>query len=112
MRWLPLLRMELPIRSAPIVMMAVMGLSIIFLILQKPTADPAAKIGAIWCAILLFLGAGVLLPGLMHRASGNREIGVKNTSALIGAGCVTALVWIGEICGRVSFYKEYTWFGM
>lgn len=95
--------------KAPYVLMAAMGFSLLFLFLRMPQSGAPARTSAIWYIILLIAGAGIALPAFMRHAAGENA---GKSGGLAPAFCVAALIWIAELCGRASFYKSYTWFGM
>lgn len=100
--------------SDPIILMCVMVLSVIFAFMQMPEAGSPGRDGAMWYITLLVAGAGLVLPLVARHTAKLSSLDIAPDKAweLLGIGAVVALVWMAEFCGRASFYKSFTWFGM
>lgn len=102
----------------PFVVISAMALCVIFMFMQTGKAGVTAN--QIVCLTFLTIGGGFGMLALMRLASrlpdpGQRLPGSATpVSAAMLAGIVVCvgLIWLGEIFGRVSFYKSYVWFGM
>lgn len=93
----------------PFVLMGVMCISVLCVFLRLPNAESPARASAIWYIVLLVLSTGMALPALVrHAAKYSGEI----KSGLFAMSAIACIIFIAEICGRVSFYKSYIWFGM
>ncbi len=100
----------------PVVIVLAFGLRVLVLPLQWMAAPmPGNAALQIWA--LAFLVAGAALGPLLLVRNGCRaalsgQSRVCPCPLAVRAGILLGLIWAGEICGRVLFYRGYTWFGM
>lgn len=94
----------------PFVLMAAMCLSVLVGFQAMPHAGSPAKASAMWYMVLLVGAAGIALPFLARHAALRAAPG--RHANLLGILGVVSVIWAAEFCGRVSFYKNYVWFGM
>lgn len=107
---------ELLLGWQPVVIVLAFGLRVLVLPLQWMTTPmPGNAALQIWS--LAFLLAGAALGPLLLVRNGCRAVLAAESHVcpcpfFVRAGILLGLIWIGEICGRVLFYRGYTWFGM